>query len=201
MYKKILLLVFILVVSSSCGKKSILRKYYILEFPSSSDTTQVDRPLTSHVCEIATVKMPPAYAQHRIAVRKRSHEISYYQYHHWAIAPEEILSNLIEDRIQNAYIFTSASRFMWEIIPDYQINSSVYQIEAIDKDDQLYAHLNMRLDLINRNNNITVNHQFDRMVPLNEYDLNLFALTLSTILHDEISIFTEKMKMYFINRQ
>jgi ABC-type uncharacterized transport system auxiliary subunit len=166
------------------------------------DTTQVDRPLTSQICEIATVKMPPAYAQHRIAVRKRSHEISYYQYHHWAMAPEEILSNLIEKRVQSANIFTSVSRFMWEIIPDFQINSSVYQIEAIDKDDRLHAHLNMRLDLISQDKNImAVTHQFDKMVPLNEHDLNLFARTLSSILQDEISIFAEKMKMYFQNRQ
>ena len=178
-----------------------MRKYYILDFPIDPDTLNAKTSLTTYVCEINTVKMPPAYGQHRIAVRQRSHEISYYQYHHWAMAPSEILTNLIEKKIQSTHIFISASRYMWEVIPDYQINTSIYQIEVMERDDQFFAHLNMRLNLNDRAANvIAVTHQFDRMEFLEERDLNLYATSISNILQEELNVFTEMIKNYFLKK-
>lgn len=201
MLKKYYFLLLILIFFSACGKKSILRKYYILDFPVEPDTVYAKTSLTDYVCEISTVKMPPAYGQHRIAVRQRSHEISYYHYHQWAMAPGEILTNLIEKKLQSSHIFISASRYMWRVIPNYQISTSVYQIEVMEIDDEYFAHLNMRLNLNDQADNIiAVTHQFDRIEPLEEADLNLFATLLSTILQEELTAFTGKIKTYFLNK-
>ena len=201
MLKKYHYLLLVLIFLGACGKKSVLRKYYILDFPVQPDTVYEKTSLTNYVCEISTAKMPPAYGQHRIAIRQRSHEISYFQYHQWAMAPSEILTNLIERKIQNSHVFSSASRYIWEVIPNYQISSSVYQIEVVENDDEYYAHLSMRLNLNDpAEKTIPVTYSFDRMEPLEERDLNLFATKLSSILQEELNTFVDKLKMYFLNK-
>jgi ABC-type uncharacterized transport system auxiliary subunit len=86
MKKKYYALLLTILILQACSEKVLIRRYYVLEFPVWTDTTQIkSEARTAVTCEILTVQVPPAYAQHRIAVRKRSHEISYYQYNYWAI--------------------------------------------------------------------------------------------------------------------
>jgi ABC-type uncharacterized transport system auxiliary subunit len=201
MIKKILLLLAIFLLIESCGKRVITRKYYILEVPTAIDTLAQKEPISTSVCEVISVKMPPAYGQHRIAVRKRSHEISYYQYHHWAMDPGEIITALIEKNVHAASIFSQTSRFIWKVIPEFQIISAVHQLEAIDREDKFYAHLKMDLQLFDsKNKKVIATHEFDRKDPLSERDINLLAVRLSEILQQELSIFVEKMRHYFVDK-
>jgi len=198
MIKKLLFILVVVLLFESCGTRVITRKYYILDFPADSDTVSVEQPITSAVCEIISVTMPPAYGQNRIAVRRRSHEISYYQYHHWAMDPGEILTNLIEKKVQNAALFSQTSRFVWKVIPEYQIMSAVHHLEAVDKDG-FYAHLKMRLELYEREEKrVIVAHEFDRSEILSERDINLFAASISEILQQELTLFVGKMRDHFI---
>ena len=57
----------------------------------------------------------------------------------------------------------------------------------MDIDDELYAHLKMKIDLFNSaENSIVVSHQFERKEMLEERDINLLAESLSIILHEEL---------------
>jgi len=196
MKKSNFLILFVLAfLFHSCSKKVITRNYYVLEFPVQVDSVQTGQPLVNASCEIFAVTMPPAFSQSRIAVRKRSHEISYYQNHLWAVTPGDLIAQLIESYIQKENIFTKASQTIWKEVPVYRIYTNVMQIEAMDIDDELYAHLKMRINLFNRSENRTmVSHQFDRQELLEERDINLLAEALSRILLEELHRFSEKIK-------
>lgn len=187
-----MLLVFLF---QSCSKKVITRNYYVLEFPTQNEIIHPDKPLVNASCEIFAVNIPPAFSQSRIAVRKRSHEISYYQNHLWAVTPGDLIAQLLEDHIQKENIFSKASQSIWKEVPVYRIHSNVLLIEALDIDDELYAHLKMRINLFNRSENINmVSHKFDRKEILEERDINLLAESLSRILLEELRIFSNQIK-------
>jgi ABC-type uncharacterized transport system auxiliary subunit len=193
--KSLLIMLIFTFLFHSCSKKVITRNYYVLEFPDQTDSVQMGQPLVNASCEIFAVNIPPAFSQARIAVRKRSHEISYYQNHLWAVSPGDLIGQLIEGHIQKENIFSKASQSIWKDVPVYRIQTDVMLIEALDIDDELYAHLKMRINLFNRSENMTiVSHQFDRQELLEERDINLLAETLSRILLEELQIFTTKIR-------
>jgi ABC-type uncharacterized transport system auxiliary subunit len=169
-----------------------------LEFTGQKETLIVKEPIVNSSCEILPVSIPPAFAQSRIAVRKRSHEISYYQNHQWAVPPGDLLTKLVERLLQEEHIFINASQTVWEIVPQYQVHSQIYQLEAVDRGDNLYAHLYMQIYLFNRSENgIIVTHEFERLELLEERDINLLAKSFSEILKEELQKFSQKMKVYF----
>lgn len=201
MKKLFLFLIVFMLLIEGCGTKTIIRKYYLLEFGNQLPAKSKRGVFVNQGCEIFPAKVPPAYAQSRIAVRIKSHEISYYQNHQWAVTPGDIITKLVESHLKEEHIFTNVSQTVWEVIPQYQIHSEIFQIEAVDRDDNLYAHLSMKLDLFDRSENrIIVSHSFKKMEMLEERDLNLLASNLSSILKEELQNFTYKIKKFLTGR-
>ena len=197
MRNNLFLILILIVFLNACGKKSIVRKYYLLEFKQDPKIENINRAIVDEGCEIYPVQVPPAFAQSRIAVRLRSHEINYYYNHQWAVAPGDILTKIIEKYVQEEHIFKKASQTVWQIVPQYQVLSEVFQIEAVDINDELHAHLSMKLNLYDRSENrIIISHSFDRMDILEERDINLLAISLSNFLKEELHQFTYKIKKY-----
>jgi ABC-type uncharacterized transport system auxiliary subunit len=193
--KYALSLILISILFIACSKKVIVRNYYVLEFSEQTEEVELSKPLVNSSCEIFAVTIPPAFSQARIAVRKRSHEISYYQNHLWAVTPGDLIAQLIESHVQQQNIFTKASQSIWKEVPGFRIHATVMQLEAMDIDDELYSHIKMRINLFNREKNeIVVSHQFDRKEMLEEKDINLLAESLSMILKEELEIFTNKIR-------
>jgi ABC-type uncharacterized transport system auxiliary subunit len=176
----------------------LIRHYYILELPEESYQSNQDTLPGKGVCEILRAKIPPAYDQQRIAVRRRSHEISYYQYHYWAMNPAENLTALLEQQIQKSHIFSHSSSGILNRIPDYQITLDVYKLEVLDQDDIYSAGLEMRMELIDyRSGQSLLTHRFERTKALKNRDLNLFASELSIIFQEETQNFIIKVRSYF----
>ena len=193
--KYYIVLIFVVLIFTACSKKVIVRNYYVLEFPQQTESENLSKPLVDAICEIFAVTIPPAFSQLRIAVRKRSHEISYYQNHLWAVTPGDLVAQLIENHVQRENIFTKASQSIWKDVPLYRIHATVLQLEAMDINDELYAHMKMRINLFDRNKNeIIVSHQFDRRELLEEKDINLLAKSISRILKEELQKFTNTIK-------
>jgi len=197
-----LLFLFITLIGlQSCGERTLIRHYYVLEMPEENFKPKQDTLASEGVCEILRVRIPPAYDQLRIAVRKRSHEISFYQYHYWAMNPADNLTSLLEKEIQHSNIFAYAGSENLKKIPDFQIATTVYKLEVIDTDDEFNVHLEMRMELIDYKSGKTVlNHQFERTKALENRDLNLFASELSIIFHEESHQFIIKINEYLENK-
>ena len=189
-----------LIAIQSCGVRTLIRHYYIMDLPDDNYQSSQDTVLVEGICEILRTKLPTAYDQQRIAVRQRSHEISYYQYHYWAMNPADNLTALMEQQIQTSKLFTYSSSGILKGVPDYQIALDVYKLEVLDQNDIYSVSVEMRMDLIDYNNSkALVTHRFDRVKELENRDLNLFALELSIIFQDEINTFISKIGSYFKN--
>ncbi len=197
---KIIYLLLLLVIFGlqSCGERTLIRHYYILELPEENRISNQDTLRSEGICEILRARIPPAYDQQRIAVRRRSHEISYYQYHYWAMNPAENLTSLMEQQIQLSQIFAYSSSEILKGVPDFQIGTDVYKLEVVDSDDHFYIRLEIRMELIDYiTGKMVLSHSFDRTKTLENRDLNLFASELSIILQEETHNFITKIRSYF----
>ena len=199
--KVIFFFLFIILIGlQSCGERTLIRHYYILDFPEKNYQSSQDTLLGEGICEILRTKIPPAYDQQRIAVRRRSHEISYYQYHYWAMNPADNLTALMEQQIQKSQIFTFSSSGILKGIPDYQIALDTYKLEVLDQNEIYSVSVDMRMDLIDYNSSKSlVVHRFDRTKELENRDLNLFASELSNIFQEETNTFIAKIRTYIEN--
>jgi len=199
MNKYLLLLLTALILLHSCGTKTITRKYYTLDYPTVADTNFTKSVLTDAVCEILPVEIASVYSQSRIAVRLRTHEISYYIYHQWAGIPSDEITELLVKNLKNNNLFTEVSSTVWLDIPYFYIKSRTNHLEAIDEDDELYAHISMEMEFYDKLvDKIAAVHNFNRTEILEERDINLLAAKFSEIMWDEFQTLAKKIKIYLI---
>jgi len=191
----ILIITFLFI--ANCSKNVITQKYYVLDFTiQASDTVQV-APLTKDVLEVLPVQITETYARHRIAVRKRSHEITFYNYHQWAESPDQNIGRLVQKQLDNAHLFARVSDRIWNVAPRYQLNTFITHVEAVEGDDSLFAHLSIDLEIIDRTlNRVVVSHSFDRQIGYEDWDLNFLAQGMSVMLKEETNAFIDEIHLY-----
>ena len=198
--KKILIsLLFAAFFFQYCGTKTITRKYYMLDFPPVADSVLTSAPLTDGSCEIKPANIPPAFSQYRIAVRERSHEISYYTSHQWAMEPSELITDLVRSKVKSSNLFKYISESSWRELPKFQVVTQINELEAIKVGDDLAAHISGRMELVSTEDKSTVvYHDFNHREILEQKDINLLADQLSIILFQEINIFLIQVKNYLL---
>lgn len=184
----------------SCGRKTIEKNYYLLEFPIIADSTEfAHTPHTRDYCEILPPQVYPAFAQHRIAMRSGSHQVSYFISHEWAVRPDEAISNLIEGYVQSRGLFAGVASRVWPLQPQYQLRTRVQRLEAVQDDKKLTAHLHIDFELFHRiTGRVVVSHSSDRYQPLDRKNMDLFALTISAMLAAELQVLADKIATYLI---
>jgi ABC-type uncharacterized transport system auxiliary subunit len=199
MKQPILLFSFVIMILTGCGsQKTIVRKYYMLEEPDSiSNLADSDSSQTINAwCEINEVEVYPAFETRRIVLRDASNQIRYFGDHEWANRPSEILTPLIIDFFSTRKIFKRTSDRFWDKIPDYQIKTTVFNIEVgTTKKRDFQSHLKVRFELIDtKTDTIVVSHTSDRRSILKERNLNLLAASVSNIFHEELMNFALQIK-------
>lgn len=198
--KNILIIFSALILLYSCSKTINSVTYYVLDFPIEMRQDN-EETLTSEVCEVLPVRIAEVYAQQRIALRKRSHEIIYYHYHQWAENPDENIGRLIKNKLNSEGLFNQVSDRVWNVSPRYQLFVGINNLEVIEGDDSLYAHINIDLELFDKNRNkVAVIHSFDHNYGLEDWDLNDVAMEMSSILRDELNTFSYKIRVYLISQ-
>ncbi len=182
-----------------CGKKAVVHKYYLIELPGLPLHKEFQKPMRPEaVCEILPVTISSAFANRRIAIRKKNYEISYFVYHQWASPPAEIMTSLVEKFMLNAALFGEVSGEAWRSLPDYRIKGYVHQLEVRKEKGSFIAHLHMDLFLIDtEKRQAVVQYSFDRYQPLARKDLDEFAGAISNILKQGLLDFSKKIRAYF----
>jgi len=188
---------------SSCGRRAIIRKYYLLENPrltTSADLT-VPAPLPFSA-DVRDFQVGKAFDQTRIAARSGSNELDYYFYHHWAVRPSMALADMVHERIDRAGLFQRYARG-YSYHPDFIITGHVMKIERLLDDHGDSAHLAVVFELIEvASEQSLVRHEFDRTVRLDQDgSMNGFANAISQTVFQETKIFIEKIVAYFEGKQ
>ena len=79
----ILIVTAVCVGISGCGKRAIVRKYYLLENPRLPASTNLIAPAPlPFSADVRDFQVGKAFDQTRIAARSGSNELDYYFYHH-----------------------------------------------------------------------------------------------------------------------
>jgi len=179
----------------ACGHTTELQRFYVLELSGSYDTTWAEpQPLSDANCEIGMPQITQAYANDRIALRTKSHELVYYTARRWAVKPDLAMEQLIEDYLARRHVFRVASARFWKSVPEYRIDTRVHVLEVAELDDDLYAHLSVSFFLEGyEDRRELVYHTSDRMLPLDERNLNSFAGIISMMFSEELRAFTDKI--------
>jgi len=187
--KQLLLITGLFVIAACGATKENISRYYVIEIPDDFQIPgNAENPMLEGSCEIAPVEIYPAFASREIANRSGSHEIIYYQFHHWAVAPGETLTLLLENYMNRASVFNRASTRFWKTKPGFKLETTIYQLEVINEKDGLSAHLALEFKLFrNPEEILLIRHEADRMQKLQEQDLNLFAETVGKLFHEELN--------------
>jgi ABC-type uncharacterized transport system auxiliary subunit len=203
MKASILLFLATVIALSSCGKKSIVREYYIIEFPVQIDSAFIAQPPSNKTyCEILPIRIAPAYAQKRIVVRTGTHQLNYYLHHEWAVRPEEAISIQIENYLCSCKLFTDVSSRLFKVQPDFSLDIRIHHLEAVQEKQELVAHLHMTLELRdNAFDQPVVFHTFDERRTLAKKNINLLASSLSDILALELENFAGQIEQFLRTSQ
>lgn len=187
------------VLAAGCGKKAIIRKYYVLETISADRRTGPSYAEKIPIrVEIRDFEVAEAFDQTRIALRTGSNEIDYYYYHHWAVRPTVALANMMYEIMKDADLFLRISR-EYSLSTGYIITGTIHRLERMDGFPYPKAHLAGRLELVDAEQDVPVVHyEFDQAVDLrNDRSMNGFAAVLSEILYQEIEAFTRLIAGHF----
>lgn len=193
----------VLLLAQGCGsQKSVVNKYYVIEMPEEAfnDSIKDTTILVNEYCEIEKTNIYPAFATRKIANRSKSNEIKYYAYHEWAVRPEEYLFPITVNFFEKTGTFKGVASRYWEILPKYKLKTSIFQLEVINKDKELFAHL--RIEFVLENNktrNPIISYKADKTTPLEEKNLNLFAENTSKMFYESLKEFNNKIRSHFQN--
>jgi len=179
------LLIFCSMCILDCSKKAMIRKYYVLEPDSliTSEDIQITEKLPYSV-DVREFNIAKAFSQPRIAVRLESHKINYYYYHLWATHPSSAISYMVFRLIDGSGMFKKTT-LGFSIESDYIVTGNIHKLEIIERDDDLFAHLNIIYSLIdNLNDEEIVRTSSDRVVRLEEKSINKFAAEISQLIKE-----------------
>ncbi len=187
------------IFSASCiSNKTVLNKYYLIEWQAVSDDPEKgkgEEPVIDMNCEIQKIEVNSLIDRSQIINRSRSNEITYYQNHLWATRPSVAFTEAILHQLGASSLFRGVSARYSRDVPEFRFGTTIRQLEVIEKNHNFLAHLQMKFELIrNTDNTVLATHSFDRAETLSKRDLNLFAQTISQILHEELHIFISMLK-------
>jgi uncharacterized lipoprotein YmbA len=181
----------------SCGsQKEVIKKYYVIEAPD--DSTKVTPLSTIPLeawCEVKDVEVYPTFNTRRIVLRDESHQVRYFGNHEWAVSPADFLTPIIIDFLAEKRVFSRVAARFWERIPDYRVQTTIYNLEVNSSNKTFEAHLDLKFDLIDvKTDAIVLTHSADRKSVLEKRNLNLLASEISNIFHEELEVFSVQLK-------
>jgi ABC-type uncharacterized transport system auxiliary subunit len=176
-------LLLLLLYVTGCGKKAVIRKYYVLE-PDSLITNQ-DMAISAilpYNVDVREFTIAKAFAQPRIAVRLKSHKINYYYYHLWATHPSSAITYMVFRLVEGCGMFKKTN-LGFSVEADYIITGNIDKLEVIEKKNKLLAHLDMSFKLIdNRKDEVVFRKSYNHIVPVKDKSINDFAAEISNLL-------------------
>ncbi len=179
LFSLLLLLLYVI----GCGKKAVIRKYYVLE-PDTLITNQ-DMAISAFLpynVDVREFTIAKAFSQPRIAVRLKSHKINYYYYHLWATHPSSAITYMVFRLVEGCGMFKKTN-LGFSVEADYIITGNIDKLEVIEKKNKLLAHLDMSFKLIdNRIDEVVLQKSYNHIVPVKDKSINDFAAEISNLL-------------------
>jgi len=188
----VLLTAFVM-LAMTCTKKTMVRRYYVIELPAVVMATFADSTRFDNKVDVRDFYIASAFDQTRIALRTDTNELDYYYYHHWAVRPSRAVADFVYDMLVQMGLFSHVARDI-SYNPDYLVIGEIKSIERIHVRKKSYAHMYLILNFIDaETEEVLVHHQDDRTVLLEpDGSMNTFSRKVSEI--------TAEITMDFLHR-
>lgn len=186
------ILLLTLLLASCGGSKSVVNRFYVLEYPARVVEGMEEELLSiDGSCLIETPGMHSAFATHQIALREDTHEIKYFSFNEWANRPEQSLATIIWSFFQDFPVFGQGAVLQGSGEEKYALQTHVSRMEVVQQRNDFHARLNVEFLLVDRSTGATLAaHKASRQEVLAQRNLNLFASAISEIFVDELQLFT-----------
>lgn len=189
----------ILIVLASCSIKTV-KEYYLVSYlpePESLKRFNVTGlPIDAKV-EVQNFEMNRIYDRNSIVVRESLHKLSFDTKNNWALRPDRSLPELLIYHINAAGIFKECKSDYVLSRPDYYITGVINNIEIYNGETTVMAHLNVVLELRDKNRSILVSHHINEKKDIRNYDITFFVKTIGELLRDGSHEFIVKIVDYF----
>lgn len=131
-----------------CASTTEMR-YYTLGDGGSSATSAADSARPTIRVERLVVAEP--YSDRRIVYRPSAIEVAYWEFQRWAEPPDKMITARLASNLSASGLFQSVDSFpySWERA-DMVLRGVVLAFEEIDGEDGWYGHVEMFLELVDR---------------------------------------------------
>ena len=188
------------VVFFSCSAGELISpNYYVLEYYSHSEQEILyqETPIDISVFVLDT-KIPKTYGKSQIVVRHFGPRITYSDYDMWGVKLSKIIPDLITKRINNYNLFKSAQREYLIARPEYEISTTVNNIELYKSETVHQARLNMDFKLRKSGEQTSiVEYSMNIEKVLLEEDVDTFVQTINDMILEETDNFVRKIILHF----
>ena len=199
---KKLLLISVSLILISCSIKTV-SEFYILSYipgPESLNRFNLSSlPIDAKV-EVQNFDMNRVYDRNSIVVRKSLHKLGYDDKNKWALRPDRAVPELITYHINAAGIFKECKSDFISVIPDYYISGTINNIEIYRNGENVFAHIDIVMELRDKNRNILVIHRISEKKDISSYDVSFFIKTVSDILKEGTHEFIVKIVDHFMEQ-
>ena len=136
------------------------RKFIIEAEPLQLILPASERPYQLRV-QIDRLSVSRLYDRDQIIFRLTPEEIDDDRYNQWAVRPGDMITNAVGEYLRKANMFTDVREDFLNIQPDLTLTGTIDAIERFDSRDRWFAHLDITMQLVDRQNKIFWQHRFD----------------------------------------
>src|SRR6056297_202740 len=194
--KKLNLLLLVLMLSfMNCFYRSTLpTNYYILQYFDHSEQTEIKQDETFNVSAIVyDTQISRTYNRKKIVIRHFGPKITYSDNNLWATDLSDGVADLIAKRVSAYNIFNQVQRSFRDVRPDYEINSSINNIELVKADNINEVHLRMEINLTRSGDEeFLVRHVANREERLFNESMESFVQKANDLILEEADRFSVK---------
>ena len=160
---KFLMAVIILILVNSCAKP-ITKQFYLLSYQPDQLVERIKNEPYPLTIRLRPFEIEKAYAKPNIVYRRSPYELEYYGFHHWAVRPSDMMTDLIYSHLEGLNLVASTVRRLDEKgKPDYELSGTVLALEEYDSEETWFAHLKIRMTLTRLSDGVVIyNRLYDQ---------------------------------------
>ncbi len=203
--KKLNILLLVLMVGfMNCFFRTTLpTNYYILQYFDHSEKGDIKQDDSFNVSAIVyDTQISRTYDRKKIVIRHFGPKITYADNDLWATDLSDGIADLISKRISAYNIFNQVQRSFRDVRPDYEINSSINNIELIKADNMNEVHLGIEINLTRSGEEeFLVRHVAVREERLFNESLESFVQKANDLILEEADRFSIKVQDHFLGKE
>lgn len=181
----------IVALAACLGSAAIQRSYYVLH---GVTLPQRQAPIAGLV-RVRNLDAASIYEKFQIVVRRSPYELAYSETDVWAVKPNRMVSDVIAEALGAASAFTSVSRELGELRPEYILSGDLHAIEVYVSDDLWFAHIALVLQLSGYENGQTLlTFKFDQRKEVPSRTFSQAARACSELLSEALGDFIRQIE-------